>query len=106
MPNQPATNLNTTNSEWTTSDQYDEFKLFFEFTESWFHLQAKPDEPSYKGAHLEHILNFLSTTGHQKWNQWVLASVTIDDIVAMKKSTKSFLDHIASQMDHTASQKS
>ena len=28
MPNQPATNLKTSTFEWTTSDQYDEFKLF------------------------------------------------------------------------------
>ena len=28
MPNQPATNLKTPIFEWTTFDQYDEFKLF------------------------------------------------------------------------------
>ena len=28
MPNQPATNLKIPTFEWTTSDQYDEFKLF------------------------------------------------------------------------------
>ena len=51
------------------------------------------------------ILNFLGTTGHQKWNKWTPASVTTDDIAATKKSTKSFLDHLASQMDHTVSQR-
>ena len=28
MPNQPATNIKMAIFEWTTSDQYDEFKLF------------------------------------------------------------------------------
>ena len=28
MPDQPAANLKTPTFEWTTSDQYDEFKLF------------------------------------------------------------------------------
>ena len=28
MPNQPATTLKTPTLEWTTSGQYDEFKLF------------------------------------------------------------------------------
>ena len=70
-------------------------------TESLFCLQAKPDEPNNKGAHLEYILYFLSTTGCVKWNQWTPASVTTDDIAATKKSAKSCLDHLASQMDHT-----
>ena len=104
LPNQPATTLKTPTFEWTMSDQYDEFKLLQEFTESWFHLQAIPDEPDDKGAHLEYILNFLSTTGHWKWNQVTPAGVTTDDIVATKKSAKSLLDHLASQMDHTVSQ--
>ena len=86
------------------SDEYEEFKLFPESTESWFHLQAIPDESDDKCAHLEYILNFLGTTGHWKWNQWTPASVMADDIAASKKSMKSFLDHLASQMDHTVSQ--
>ena len=73
--------------------------------ESWFHLQAIPDEPDKKGAHLEYILNFLSTTGHQKWNQLTPAGVTTNDIAATKKSAKSFLDHLASQMDHIVPQR-
>ena len=79
------------------------FKLFCESMESCFHLQVIP-EPDDKGNHLKYILNFLSTTDNQKWNQWTHASVTIDDITATKKSTKFFLDHLASQMDHTVSQ--
>ena len=63
LPSQHATTLKTPTFEWTTSDQYDEFKLFCESMESWFHLQAIPDEPNDKGAHLEYILNFLSTMG-------------------------------------------
>ena len=86
------------------SDQYDEFKLFHESMESWFHLQAIPDEPNDKGSHLEYILNFLITTGCQKWNQWTPAGVTTHDIAATKKSAKSFLDHLASQMDCNVSQ--
>ena len=62
------------------------------------------DEPNDKDAHLEYRLNFLSTTSHWKCNQWTPASVTTDDIAATKKSVKSFLDHLASQMDHTVSQ--
>ena len=31
-------------------------------------LQAILDEPDNKGAHLKYILNFLGTTGCQKWN--------------------------------------
>ena len=61
--------LKTPIFEWTMSDQYDKFKLFCESMESWFHLQAIPDEPDDKGAHLEYMLNFLGTTGHQKWKQ-------------------------------------
>ena len=68
--------------EWTISDQYDEFKLLWQSMESWFHLQAIPDEPDDKGAHLEYILNFLSTTGCQKGNQWTPAGVTTDNILA------------------------
>ena len=104
MPNQQTTNLRTPTFEWTTSNQYDEFKIFCESTESWFHLQAVPDEPDDKGAHLEYILNFLSTTCAKKWNQWTPAGVTTDDIAATKKSVRSFLDHSASQMAHTVSQ--
>ena len=33
------------------------------------------------------------------------AGVTTDDVAATKKSAKSFLDHLASQMDHTVSQR-
>ena len=72
--------------------------------ESWFHLQAIPDEHDDKGSHLDYILNFLSTTGYQKWNQWIPASVTTDDTAATKKSVKSFLDHLASHVDHPVSQ--
>ena len=75
------------------SDQYDEFKQFRESMESWFCLEAIPDKSDDKGACLEYILNFLGTTGHQKWNQWTPAGVTTDDIAATKKSAKSFLDH-------------
>ena len=88
MPNQPATNLNTPTFEWTTSDQYDEFKVFQQSTESWFHLQAIPDEPDNKSAHLEYILNFLSTTGCQKLNQWIPASMTINDICSYQEECK------------------
>ena len=101
MPNLPATNLKTPTFEWPTSDQYDEFKLFCKSTESWFHLQAIPHEPDDKDAHLDYILNFLSTTGCQKWSHRTPDGVTSDDIAAAKKSAKSFLDHLASQMDHT-----
>ena len=87
------------------SVQYDEFKLFQESRESWFHLQAIPEEPDDKGPHPEYILNFLGTTGHQKWNQWTPTTVTTDDVAATKKSTKSSLDHLASQMEHTVSQR-
>ena len=62
LPNQSATTLKTPTFEWTTSDQYDKFKLFWESTDSWFCLQAIQDEPDNKGACLEHILIFLSTT--------------------------------------------
>ena len=72
--------------------------------ESWSHLQVMLNEPDDKGACMEYILNFLDTTGHWKWNQWTPASVTTDYIAATEKSTKSFLDHLASQMDHTVSQ--
>ena len=108
VPNQTATNLKRPTFELTTSDQYDKFNLFSESTESWFHLQAIPEEPDDKGAHLEYILNFLGTPGHQKWNkwnQWTPASETTDDVAATKKSAKSFLDHLAFQMDHTVSQR-
>ena len=101
MPNQPATNLKTPIFEWTTSDQYDEFKSML----SWFHLQAIPDEPDNKCACLEYILNFLSTTGHSTWNQWTPAGVITHDVAATKKSMKSVLDQLASQTDHTVSQR-
>ena len=104
LPNQPATTLHPPTFEWTLFAQNDEFKLFQESTESWFHLQAIPDEPDDKGALLEYVHNCLGTTGSQKWNQWTPASVTTDEIAATKKSEKSFLDHLASQMDHTVSQ--
>ena len=80
----------------TTSDQYDKFKLFWESMESWFHLWSITDKPDDKGAHFEYILNFLGTTGHQKWNQWTPASAVTDDIAATRKSAKSFLDNLAS----------
>ena len=105
MPNQPATNLKTPTFDWTTSDQYDEFKVNCESTESWFHFQVIPEEPDDKGTHLEYILDFLSTNGCQKWNQWTPTGVTTNDISATKKHVKMFLDHLASQMDHTVSQR-
>ena len=105
MPNQSASNLETPTFEWTTSDQYDNFKLFQESMESWFHLQAIPEEPDDKGVHPEYILNFHGITGCQKWNQWTPSGLTKDDVAGTKKSVKSFLDHLASQMDHTVSQR-
>ena len=86
MPNQPATTLKNPTFELTMSNQYDELKLFQESVESWFHVQAIPDELDDNGACLEYILNFLSTTGHQKWKQWTPASEIMDDTVAAKKS--------------------
>ena len=72
---------------------------------SWFHVQTIPDEPDDKSAHhLEYILDFLATTGHWKWNQWTPAGVTTDDVAATKKSAKSFLYHLTSEMDYTLSQ--
>ena len=82
MPNQADIILKTPTFEWTTSYQYDEFKLSGESTESWFHLQAIPEEPDDKGAHLEYILNFLRITDHWKWNQWTPAGVTTTDWVS------------------------
>ena len=96
--------LKTPIFEWTTSDQYDEFKLFQESMESWFYLQAIPDECDDKSACLGYILDFLGTTSCWKWDQWTPASATADDIAATKKSANSSLDHLASQMDHTVSQ--
>ena len=49
-------------------------------------------------------MNFPGTTGCQRWNQWTPARVTTDDAAATQKHVKSFLDHLASQMDHTVSQ--
>ena len=105
MPNQPVTNYKTATSEWTTSSQYDEFKLFWESTESWFCLQAIPEETDDKGAYLEYILNVLSTTGHWRWTQWTPTGMTANDAAATERSAKSFLDHLAYQMDHTLSQR-
>ena len=64
-----------------------------------------PEEPDDKSIHLKYILNFLATTGFQKWNQWIPTSVSTDAIAATKKSKKSFPDYLASQMDHTVSQR-
>ena len=54
---------------------------------------------------MEYTLNFLGTTGCGKWNQWTLAGVSTDDTAATKKTAKSFLDYLASQMDDTVSPK-
>ena len=88
VPNQPATNLKTPTFVWTSSDQYDEFKLFLESTECWFHLQAILDEHNDKSACVEYILNFLRTTSCWKWNQWTPASTTTDDILTNHEECK------------------
>ena len=104
MPNQPATNVKTPTFEWTTSDWYDWIQTILRV-----HGELVPSSGNTRWTrwprwYLEYILNFLSTTGHQEWNQWTPASVTTDDVAATKKSAKSFLDHLASQMDHSVPQ--
>ena len=63
------------------------------------------DIQKYAPHKIIYILNFLGTTGHWKWNQWTPTSVTTDDVAATMNSVKSFLDHLASQMDPTVSQR-
>ena len=68
-------------------------------------LVPSSEEPGDNGDHPKYILNFRGTTGHPKWNQWTTTGVTTDDAAATKKSAKSLLDHLASQMGHTVSQR-
>lgn len=104
-PNPPAITLKTPTFDWTSTDQYDEFKLFRESVDSWFKLQTIPAEPDDAGIRIEYVLNFLGTPGRRKYNQWTPDDADPADREAKRSSAKAFLDHLASSMDHTISQR-
>ena len=51
--------------DWQTAEQYEDFHLFCRSMESWYCLQGMKEEPD-DGTRLQHLLNFLGTTGQQK----------------------------------------
>ena len=105
MPNWPTTNLKTSTFEWTMSNQYDECKLCSrvhgELVPSSGHtrwmrwLRCPP--AAYTKFPWYHWPPEMEPVG-TCWCDWQMISV------ATKKSVKSFLDHLASQMDHTVYQ--
>ena len=62
----PIVTLKTPTFKWSAPGQYDEFHLFSELLNSWFHLQGMPTEPGDNGDRIEYVLNFQATTGHRK----------------------------------------
>ena len=104
LPTQPATTLKLPPLNGICPTNMISSNYFESLQRAGFHLQAIPDEPDDKGACLEYTLNFLGTTGCQKWNQWTLAGANIDYITATKNSAKILLGHLAYQIDYTVSQ--
>ena len=105
LPNQPATTLQTPTFEWTTSNQYDEFKLFQESMESLFHLQAIPDEPDEKKGPPPGVYTKFP------WYHWPPEMEPVDTwqcdhrwYCSYQEEHESFLDHLASQMEHAVPQ--
>ena len=103
-PNPSTVTLNTPTFKWSAPGQYNEFQLFHESLNSWFHLQGVPAEADDTGDRTEYILNFLGTTGHRNFKQWKPTSATPDKCVTAKKSVEGFLDCLAMNVDQDVSQ--
>ena len=89
--------------DWQTTEQYEDFCLFWRSMESWYCLQGMKEEPD-DGTRLEYLLNFLGTTGQWKHQQWKPKGATEADHENKKKSAAAFLECLSSTMDHPMSQ--
>ena len=64
-PNPPTVTLKTPTFDWSASELYEKFQLFWESLNSWFHFQGMLAEPEDNGNRIEYVLNFLETTEHR-----------------------------------------
>ena len=62
-----------------------------------------PKEPIDNDTSLEHLLNFLSTTGHKKHKQWKPTSNTGANCITAQKTAAKLLSYLASTMDPAVS---
>ena len=104
QPNTATDSLKAPQFDWTTSDQYEDFRLFRKGMDSWYTLQNMPAEPD-DGRRLEFLLNFLGTAGRKKFEQWTPAGETAAERDAAKQSANAFMDYLHSSMDHPVSQR-
>ena len=101
-PSAPTEALTPPTFDWQTIEQYEDFCLFCRLMESWYCLQGMKEEPN-DGTRLEYLLNFLSTTGQQKHEQWKPEGATDAGHENKKKNAAAFLEYLSSTMDHPVS---
>ena len=71
---------------------------------SWFTLNALPDEDGISSLRLEYLLKLLGPTAQHKHEQWTLHDDTKAKL-CHKKSAKEFLEYLHSTIDHPVSQR-
>ena len=76
VPNPPSVSLATPTFDWNSTEQYDNFQLFYKSVDSWFTLQnvapeIPPGDPTADiySTHLEYVLNFLGNAGCKKFDR-------------------------------------
>ena len=90
--------------DWNSTDPYEDFRLFIKGMNSWFTLNALPDEDGKSTVRLEYLLNFLGPNGRRKHEQWTPRGDSEAERSRKKKSAKEFLEYLHSTMDHPVSQ--
>ena len=85
--------INTPSFDWSSTEQYEDFKLFVKATNNWFALQGIEEKIGRRDnpIHLDYILNFLGNQGQHKYDRWRPAT-DVD-----KKSATAFLTYLSHQ---------
>ena len=91
--------------DWNSTDPYEDFRLFIKGMNSWFTLNALPDEDGESTIRLEYLLNFLGPNARRKHEQWTPRGDSDAERSRKKKSAKEFLEYLHSTMDHPVSQR-
>ena len=65
--------------------------------------EEKEGSTKIDSTRLKCVLNFLSNTGHKKYERWQ-PSGTNDEVKKKKASANKFVDYLLSTMDHEVSQ--
>ena len=93
----------TSDIDWNSLEQFEDFRLFIKGMESWYTLQGIPDKDG-DTTRLEYLLNFLGPIGRRKHEQWNPSGVATEEREKNKKSAKLFMEFLHSSMDHPVSQ--